>query len=73
VAFERFHRCQGHARLACSTGSVISAGLIDIRYRSPTKVAKETAKSSEAEVEKFQAKIGQFVVELDFPAKVSGR
>jgi len=36
-------------------------------------VAQETAKSSEAEVEKLHAKIGQLVVERDFLAKASGR
>ena len=36
-------------------------------------VAVETAKSSEAEVEKLHAKIGQLVVERDFLAKASGR
>jgi transposase len=35
--------------------------------------AQETAKSSEAEVEKLHAKIGQLVVERDFLAKASGR
>ena len=34
---------------------------------------RETAKSSEAEVEKLHAKIGQLVVERDFLAKASGR
>ena len=33
----------------------------------------QTARSSEAEVEKLHAKIGQLVVERDFLAKVSGR
>lgn len=37
------------------------------------QVAQETAKSSEAEVEKLHAKIGQLVVERDFLAKASGR
>ena len=36
-------------------------------------VAQETAKSSEAEIEKLHAKIGQLVVERDFLAKASGR
>lgn len=35
--------------------------------------AVETAKSSEAEVGKLHAKIGQLVVERDFLAKASGR
>src|SRR3954468_10338859 len=34
---------------------------------------RETAKSSEAEIEKLHAKIGQLVVERDFLAKASGR
>ena len=34
---------------------------------------QDTAKSSEAEVEKLHAKIGQLLVERDFLAKVSGR
>ena len=36
-------------------------------------VAAQTAKSSEAEVEKLHAKIGQLLVERDFLAKASGR
>jgi transposase len=36
-------------------------------------VAQEAAKSSEAEIEKLHAKIGQLVVERDFLAKASGR
>ena len=35
--------------------------------------AQETAKSSEAEMERLHAKIGQLVVERDFLAKASGR
>ena len=35
--------------------------------------AQETAKSTEAEVEKLHAEIGQLVVERDFLAKASGR
>ena len=35
--------------------------------------AQETAKSSEAEVEKLHAKIGQLLVERDFLAKAFGR
>ena len=35
--------------------------------------AQETARSSEAEVEKLHAKIGQLLVERDFLAKASGR
>ena len=35
--------------------------------------AQETAKSTEAEVEKLHAKIGQLVVERDFLAKAPGR
>jgi transposase len=35
--------------------------------------AQEAAKSSEAELEKLHAKIGQLVVERDFLAKASGR
>ena len=35
--------------------------------------AVETAQSSEAEVEKLHAKIGQLVVERDFLVKASGR
>jgi len=34
---------------------------------------QEAAKSSEAEIEKLHAKIGQLVVERDFLAKASGR
>ena len=34
---------------------------------------EETAKSTEAEVEKLHAKIGQLVIERDFLAKASGR
>jgi transposase len=34
--------------------------------------AQETAKSSEAEIEKLHAKIGQLLVERDFLAKASG-
>jgi len=37
------------------------------------EAAQDTAKSSEAEVEKLHAKIGQLVVEQDFLAKASGR
>ena len=37
------------------------------------EAAQGTAKSSEAEVEKLHAKIGQLVVERDFLAKASGR
>jgi transposase len=36
-------------------------------------VAQEGAKSSEAEIEKLHAKIGQLVVERDFLATASGR
>jgi transposase len=36
-------------------------------------VAQEAAKSSEAEIEKLHAQIGQLVVERDFLAKASGR
>ena len=36
-------------------------------------VAQETAKSSEAEIERLHTKIGQLVVERDFLAKASGR
>jgi transposase len=35
--------------------------------------AQEGAQSSEAEIEKLHAKIGQLVVERDFLAKASGR
>jgi transposase len=35
--------------------------------------AQDAAKSSEAEVEKLHAKIGQLLVERDFLAKASGR
>ena len=35
--------------------------------------AEQTAKSTEAEVEKLHAKIGQLLVERDFLAKASGR
>ena len=35
--------------------------------------ARETAKSTEIEVEKLHAKIGQLLVERDFLAKASGR
>jgi transposase len=37
------------------------------------RAAQETAKSTEAEVEKLHAKIGQLLVERDFLAKASGR
>jgi transposase len=40
---------------------------------SDRSAAQETAKSSEAEVEKLHAKIGQLLVERDFLAKASGR
>ena len=40
---------------------------------SDRSAAQETAKSSEAEVEKLHAKIGQLVVERDFLAKAFGR
>ena len=36
-------------------------------------VAQEAAQSSEAEIERLHAKIGQLVVERDFLAKASGR
>ena len=35
--------------------------------------AEESARTSEAEVEKLHAKIGQLLVERDFLAKASGR
>lgn len=35
--------------------------------------AQESAKASEAEIEKLHAKIGQLLVERDFLAKASGR
>ena len=37
------------------------------------EAAQETAKTTEAEVERLHAKIGQLVVERDFLAKASGR
>ena len=37
------------------------------------EAAQDVARSSEAEVEKLHAKIGQLVVERDFLAKASGR
>ena len=37
------------------------------------EAAPDVARSSEAEVEKLHAKIGQLVVERDFLAKASGR
>jgi transposase len=40
---------------------------------SGTSAVQEAAKSTEAEVEKLHAKIGQLVVEQDFLAKASGR
>ena len=40
---------------------------------SGTSAAQDAAKSTEAEVEKLHAKIGQLVVERDFLAKASGR
>ena len=40
---------------------------------SDRSAAQETAKASEAEVEKLHAKIGQLVVERDFLAKAFGR
>jgi len=41
--------------------------------RSELTAAQESAKTTEAEVEKLHAKIGQLVVERDFLAKASGR
>jgi transposase len=40
---------------------------------SDRSASQETAKSSEAEVDKLHAKIGQLVVERDFLAKAFGR
>ena len=40
---------------------------------SDRSATQETAKSSEAEVEKLHAKIGQLLVERDFLAKAFGR
>jgi transposase len=40
---------------------------------SDRSIAAETAKSSEAEIEKLHAKIGQLLVERDFLAKASDR
>ena len=40
---------------------------------SDRSAVQETAKSSEAEVEKLHAKIGQLLVERDFLAKAFGR
>jgi transposase len=40
---------------------------------SDRSAAQETAKATEAEVEKLHAKIGQLLVERDFLAKASGR
>ena len=40
---------------------------------SDRSVAQETAKSSEAEVEKLHANIGQLLVERDFLAKAFAR
>jgi transposase len=40
---------------------------------SDRSAAQEATKSSEAEVEKLHAKIGQLVVERDFLAKAFGR
>ena len=40
---------------------------------SDKSAAQETAKASEADVEKLHAKIGQLLVERDFLAKASGR
>jgi transposase len=40
---------------------------------SERSVAREAAKSTEAELEKLHAKIGQVLVERDFLAKASGR
>ena len=40
---------------------------------SDRSAAQETVKSSEAEVEKLHAKIGQLLVERDFLAKAFGR
>ena len=40
---------------------------------SDRSAAQETARSTEAEVEKLHAKIGQLLVERDFLAKASGR
>jgi len=40
---------------------------------SERSAAREVAKSTEAEVEKLHAKIGQLLVERDFLAKASGR
>ena len=41
--------------------------------RGELTTAQETAKATEAEVEKLHAKIGQVVVERDFSARASGR
>ena len=40
---------------------------------SDRSVAQDTAKASDAEIEKLHAKIGQLVVERDFLAKAFGR
>ena len=40
---------------------------------SDKSAAQETAKATEADVEKLHAKIGQLLVERDFLAKASGR
>ena len=40
---------------------------------SSKSAAEESAKATEADVEKLHAKIGQLVVERDFLAKASGR
>ena len=40
---------------------------------SDRSAAQETARSTEAEVEKLHAKISQLLVERDFLAKASGR
>jgi transposase len=40
---------------------------------SERSAAREVAKSTEADVEKLHAKIGQLLVERDFLAKASGR
>jgi transposase len=40
---------------------------------SDRSAASETARASEADVEKLHAKIGQLLVERDFLAKASGR
>ena len=46
---------------------------LTVVFSDRSAAAQERAKSSEAEIEKLPAKIGQLLVERDFWAKASGR